>query len=229
MKPQKLLIFTLFLILAFSSGFAQELTAPLTEYSISTDQLKEWQLLGEGEVSVWGKQLSLKESENSKGVMLISPQVYEGDIIVKYNVLALTPATVIVTMLSMSDQGESDSLTIPEDYDGSIGLWNKNKESYFYAFKNAPHGVTPFVRKNPNSSKSLAAAEKNIMIAGVSYDVEIGKVGNKLWLTIDGEKIFKSEDENPFAAGKIAIRLRGTAGFPAGCLVRDFIVMCNKQ
>lgn len=87
-------------------------------------------LLGEGEVSTWGNQTSIKEADDTKGVMLISPKTYANDVIIRYKVLALTPAKVIVTMLSVSDEGESDGLTIPDNYDGSIGLWTNSKENY---------------------------------------------------------------------------------------------------
>ncbi|MFY0605114.1 MAG: hypothetical protein JXR10_00265 [Cyclobacteriaceae bacterium] len=229
MNRQRVICLISALIITVCGSYAQDTSRAISKESFSTDQLKEWQLLGDGVVSNWGKQLSLKESDTSKGVMLVSPDTYQGDITVKYSVLALTPATVIVTMLSISDLGDSDELTIPDDYNGSIGLWNKDKESYFFAFKNAPHGVTPFVRKNPNSTGPLAAAKENVMIAGVTYDVEIGRMGTNLWLTIDGEKIFEAVDDKPLKAGRIAIRLRGTAGFPAGCLIRDLVVTGNKQ
>lgn len=73
--------------------------------------------------------------------MFVSPDIYNSGIIVKYKVVALTPATVIVTLLSVSDKRIYEKLTIPEKYNGSIALWSKEKENYFFAFKNAPHNV----------------------------------------------------------------------------------------
>jgi hypothetical protein len=192
--------------------------------AIATAELKEWHLHGVGEVSTWGGQVSLKETDKSKGVMLISPESFKDDVILNFNVLALTPATVIVAMLSVSDKGISDELTIPENYNGSIGLWMKEKESYFMAFKNASHNKTPFLRKNPDATKPLVAAKENYMVAGVYYNIEVGKKQGKLWLSIDGKKVFETHDAAPLKGGHVALRLRGTAGFPAGCLIKDLVI-----
>lgn len=90
--------------------------------------------------------------------------------------------------------------------------------------KNAPHDVTPFVRKNPKAQQPLIAAKENSMIAGIYYEIEVGKMEGKLWLSIDGKKIFKTVDANPLGGGHIALRLRGTAGFSAGCLIKDLTI-----
>jgi len=69
-----------------------------------------------------------------------------------------------VALLSVSDVGDSDKLTVPEDFDGSLGLFTKENEDYFFAFKNGPHNVTPFVRKSPER-KTPGSASENTMIA----------------------------------------------------------------
>jgi hypothetical protein len=153
--------------------------------------------------------------------------VYENDVIVRYRVLALTSPTVLVALLSISDQGESNELTVPGDFDGSLGLFVREKENYFFAFKNGPHNVTPFVRKSPSTGESLGTANENSMIAGVYYHVEVGKQQGKLWLTVDGKKLFETEDPDPLAGGHIALRIRGTAGFKAGCLIKDLEILSN--
>ncbi|MEM9984062.1 MAG: sialate O-acetylesterase [Bacteroidota bacterium] len=193
----------------------------LSEKAISGAELLEWTFWGEGEASPSGGQVLLKEAEVSAGVMLISPESWTGDVVLRYRVQALTPATVIVTLLAASDAGESTVLTLPKSYDGSIGMWTKEKENYFVAYKNAPHGLTPFVRKQPNARDYLAQAEKNVMVAGQYYEVEVGKLQGKLWLSVDGEKLFQQLDESPLAGGHLAIRLRGTGGFPAACLIQE--------
>ena len=194
---------------------------------ITTAELSQWTLLGQGEVGTWGDQVFIKEAEESKGIMLVSPHTFTPDIIVRYKVLALTPATVIVTMLSMSDKGDTDKLTIPENYDGSIGIWSAEKENYFFAFKNAPHNVTPFVRKNPDPGITLASARENLMTAGIYYAIEVGKQQGKLWLSIDGKRAFEVKDPDPLSGGHLAIRLRGTAGFQAGCLIKEMEILVD--
>lgn len=183
--------------------------------------LEEWELLGAGETGTWGQQLFLKEAEETKGVMLLSPDAYTGDIVVRYDVLALTPATVLVAILCASDPGSGDSLTVPPDYDGNIGLWMEGTENYFMAFKNAPHGVTPFIRKNPAASQPLAIAGENLMLAGRYYAVEVGRKGERIWLSVDGETLVEATDSEPLQGGRIALRIRGTAGFQGGCLIRN--------
>ncbi len=118
------------------------------------------------------------------------------------------------------------NLSIPEGFDGSLGLFTGERENYFFAFKNAPHNVTPFVRKSP-AGKKLGSANKNTMIAGVYYRIEIGKYQEKLWLSVDGEKVFEAEDNNPLKGGHLSLRIRGTAGFKAGCLIKDLEILSN--
>lgn len=189
---------------------------------ITAQELTTWDFYGAGSVSTSGEQLVLKEDDITKGVMIISPNKYPNDVIIKYKALALTPATVIVTMFSMSDTENSTNLNVPDEYDGNIGLWFNDKTNYFVAFKNAPHNVTPFVRKNPLSEGHLASAAENKMIAGVYYQIEIGKRNGKIWLSINDEKAFETTDVNPLGEGHIAVRIRGTGGFKAGCLIKDF-------
>lgn len=209
-----------------STAYSQPKVCGLKENKISTEELSKWKIYGNGEVSTWGDQTSLKEAEETKGVMIISPDIYVPDVILKYKVMALTPSTVLVAMLSVSDTNGSGELTIEENYDGNIGYW-KQKNNYFIAFKNASHDRTPFVLKNPNAEKSLANASSNSMIAGIYYEIEVGKKDGKIWLLIDGEKAFEVEDKNPLGGGHIALRIRGTAGFKAGCLIKDMVIFDN--
>ena len=200
---------------------AEKAETPWNGVSVSQDELLTWTRLGIGSVSKSGPSVALQESEDSKGIMLVSPDTYGPDVIIRYKVLALTPATVLVAFLSLSDKGESNELTIPEGYDGSLGLLTKESENYFFAFKNAPHNTTPFVKKSPDVPEGLIRATENSMIAGVFYDVELGSSDGNLWLTVDGEKIFETTDPEPLTGGHIALRIRGTTGFEAGCLIRD--------
>ncbi|MCB9287792.1 MAG: hypothetical protein H6560_10790 [Lewinellaceae bacterium] len=220
-------------ILAFSISvnhvFCQNDCYGLYEKEIAIDELKTWQLLGHGEVSSWANQLSLKESDDSKGVMLLSPEIYQQDVIIRYSVMALTHATVVVTMLSVSDTGKSTELAIPDDYDGNIGLWYNEKENYFFAFNNAPHNRTPFIRKNPNAEKALVMADRNHMQSGIYYRIEIGIKDGSIWLKIDDKEILNGYDEKLLEGGRIAIRLRGTAGFKAGCLIKEMTICSTKK
>lgn len=191
---------------------------------INPGEFLKWEKWGQGEVFEVGEQICLKESDETKGVMLISPSPYEGDVIVRFEVLALTSASVIAVVLAGSNIGESNSLSIPEDYDGNFSFWSEKKDNYFFAFKNAPHGLTPFVAKNPTPGEILASADKNVMMPGLFYNIEVGKVGNKLWFSIDEQKIFEVHDDQVLFGGHVALRVRGTAGFTGACLIKNLSI-----
>lgn len=222
------LVLALVFLFTATSVFGQADDFGLHKSEVSPDELLNWTVMGIGKVEKSGSQVAMQESDDSKGIMLVSPDVYDNDVVVRYKVMALTPATVLVALLSVSDVGDSDKLTVPEDFDGSLGLFTSEKENYFFAFKNGPHNVTPFVKKSPEG-KTLGSASKNSMIAGVHYDIEVGKLEGKLWLKVDGEKLFETTDPEPLKGGHIALRIRGTAGFKAGCLIKDLEILSNAS
>lgn len=210
-------------LFAFSCDGQSEKAAGVTnrgwndwkQEKITPEELISWQLLGKGSVALgMNGQAVIREADDSQGVTLVSPAYYEGDAVVRYQVLALTPATVFVTMLAATDRVQ-ERLTIPEDYDGGMALWTGDVANYFFAFKNAPHGATPFIAKNPGFEIGARAASQDGMVAGICYDVEVGKEGRKLWLSIDGRTVVDWEDEHPVGGGHVAFRLRGTAGLAA--------------
>jgi hypothetical protein len=190
---------------------------------ISAKKLTEWNFQGLGKAFEAGSgQFCLKENDSTFGVVLISPKYYKNDIVVRYKTMTLTSASVLVAMLAASDVENTKTLTTPEDYNGNMGLWVNNKNNYFFAFRNEPHNFTPFIRKYPKpGGDALASTEKNVMIPGKYYSIEIGKVENKLWLTIDGEKIVEATDNEILEGGHFIFRIRGTAGLKAACLIKD--------
>jgi hypothetical protein len=196
---------------------------------IDIDQLlSAWALLGDGNTFKFAEQLYLDESEHSKGVVLLSPDYYRGDIVLRYKVLALSPGSVFVSIISAKDKNSSQ-LSIPEKYKGEMNFWSEEAENYFFAFKNASHNSTPFIKKNPNDNLFVTATDQDKMTVGVYYNIEVGRVGSELWLSID-DKIFTfMVDKNPIREGHIAFRLRGTAGLPAKCLIKDFEVYINDN
>jgi len=226
MNKIKKLKLVLFIVLMSGAALGQLNEFALKKTSVNSNELLKWTVMGNGKVEISGSQIAMQESDDSKGIMLVSPEVYGHDVVVRYKVMALTPATVLVALLSVSDNGDSDKVTVPEDYDGSLGLFTKEKENYFFAFKNGPHNVTPFVRKSPEGT-TIGSASENRMIAGVYYAIEVGKKQDKLWLSVDGQKLFETTDPEPLKGGHIALRIRGTAGFKAGCLLKDLEISSN--
>lgn len=194
------------------------------ERKISSDDLVKWKLLGEGKAfNIFNGQTCITEAENSQGVMLMSPDSY-GDIMLRYKILALTPATVLVTILSASDGFNKNTLTIPSGYEGGMKLLNEDSRNYLFAYKNAPHGANPFVLKNPGSVQTANASGPDLMVAGVYYDVEIVKSGKNIRMSIDGKRVVEMQDNSPLGRGNILFRVRGTAGLTASCLIRDFSI-----
>ncbi len=195
------------------------------EQKISAEDLAKWKQLGKGKVfTVFNAQTCLSEAEDSQGLMLMSPETY-GDVILKYKVLALTPATVLVTVLSASDLSGGNSLNIPTDYAGGMKLLNEDSKNYLFAYKNAPHAANPFVLKNPGSVQTSNATAPDLMVAGIYYDVEFAKTGKNIRMSIDGKKIVEMLDNSPLGKGNILFRIRGTAGLPASCLIRDISIL----
>lgn len=197
---------------------------------VSDQDLASWDFRGMGKAfASGGGSFCLTENDSTLGAVMISPTSYTGDVVVRYKTLALTSATVLVFMHSATDVG-SDKLTIPEDYNGNMGLWVKNKDNYFYAFRNAPHNFPPFLRQYPvPGGEALVMASENFMLPGVFYSIEIGRVGSMLWLSVDGQKVFETEDESILPGGHLAFRIRGTAGFKAACLIKEVEIYSEKQ
>jgi len=197
----------------------------------SVKQMKTWTQYGDGTHLPEGHgQYLLKENPHgSKGVGLISPESYSETVIMRYDVMALTPATVLVAILSASDNGDATSLTIPENYDGAINFWQAGCDNYFFAFHNAAHNFPPFVRRfdKTNGRIMLDMAKKNVMQVGKYYKVEIGRKNNLIWLKIDGKTILKTKDPDPYTGGHLGLRIRGTASEYAACLIKNLEIISS--
>ena len=206
--------------------------ASVQAQKLTPEDLNNWTFLGQGSKMVEShNQFFMKEDPTgSNGVMIVSPESYGENVVVKYDVMSATTAGVLVAILSASNPGEDTGITIPEDYDGSMSLWIDDVENYLYAFRNGPHNFTPFIRKYPcpaGQNPALVSMEKNFMHPGVYYSVEIGRKGNKLWCKVDGETVLETTDKNAFGGGHIAFRIRGTAGEYAACLIRNVEITKN--
>ncbi len=203
---------------------SDSLTAGLRETKVSNEELLDWTFTGIGKFyNEAGRQVCLMEGENSQGVGIFTPRAYMGDVVLRYKIMPLNAATVLVNLLCMGDDQNPTQLTLPAGYDGSMGPI-LNKDNYFVAFRNSPHATAPFINKNPKSQR-LAIAERDEMIPGVYYDVEVGRTGNKIWLNVDGEEVVSAEDPDILPGGFLAIRLRGLVGHPAACVIRDVSIL----
>ena len=214
-------LLALFLLLFATVSFSQ------TSTKYSPKDLEKWETLGDGKGYSTHDQFMMEEVERSSGFMILSVDKYR-DVILRYEVMTMNAGTVLVAILNASDIGKSINLTIPDDYKGSFGFWTKEVEDYMFGFRVMAHNSTPFLRKHPalkGESSSIGLAEKNVMLPGWRYTVECGRKGTKIWLKIDGETIISVTDDNPLEAGKLAIRVRGTASELGKSMVRNLEII----
>ncbi len=189
--------------------------------------LESWQSLGDGKGYVTHGQFMMEEVEGSIGFMIFSPAKYR-DVVLCYEVMTMNPATVLVALLNASDIGTSTNLTFGDDHRGSFGFWTKDIEDYMFGFRVMTHNSTPFLRKHPVTKgvkSEIGLAKKNVMKSGWRHLVEIGKKGSKLWLKIDGKMLIDVTDDKPLDVGKIAIRVRGTAGILGKSMIHNLEII----
>lgn len=203
----------------------------LHETTYSVDELLEWTRRGQGYVDDFrGQALQMAEQDGSKGVILSSPERFGTRTIVRFQAFTLTPGTVLVTMLSASDEADQHHLSIPVKNRGGAGFWVNNTSNYFFAFHNAAHMKKPFVVRFDNGEKDLIAqAEERVMNTGRWYDVEVGRWKDRVWLKIDGNTLFQGTDADPASGGHVVLRIRGTGIQQANCLVRDLRVLTPEK
>lgn len=192
----------------------------------SPNDLEKWQSAGQGKGYVTHGQFMMEEIEGSKGFMIFSPEKY-ADVVLRYEVMTMNPATVLVALLNASDLGESAELTVKENSD-SFGFWTSEVEDYMFGFRVMAHNSTPFLRKHPapdGKESGIGLAKKDVMHSGWRHLVECGKKGKNLWLKIDGETLIDLEDGSPLGAGKIAIRVRGTGTDLGKSMIRNLEII----
>jgi len=185
---------------------------------------EEWTSYGMGVVRYQNRMVFMKEAEETSGVGVMSPEAYGENVVLRYELMPMTPASVCVAVLSASDNGDGQSLTFAEDYDGGIGMWTRDTLNYFFAFHNQAHDSKPFVRRFQPEFVQFAVADDNVMHTGKFYTVEVGRKGAMLWLEVDGVRLFEAEDPSPLGGGHIGFRIRGIKGMQAACLIRNVSV-----
>ena len=199
------------------------MTLAMSTYAevVSPEQLeKDWSFHGLGSSKAQFNMFYMEESPNSKGVMAVSPQSYEGDVTVSYEIMPMTAASVCVTILCASDTGIADSLTLPAGYDGSMSIWTQQIENYFFAYHNGAHGRGPFIRLFP-SNDTLFEYKENVLRTGEFHKIEIRKRGATLSFYVDGKRLYRVKDDTPLDGGHIAFRLRGIPQQTASCYIRN--------
>lgn len=195
-----------------------------TAETVSPEDLAEnWKFYGAGVAKAERGMFYMKESPGSQGVMIVSPTAFPEDVVVRYEIMPMNAASVCVVVMSASDIGDSTTVSLPADYDGSMGHWIGNTENYFFAFHNASHARPPFVRKFPDRSL-IGEHSANVMMNGRFHTIEAGRKGGKVWLEIDGKRIIDGTDDNPIGSGHLAFRIRGLSEETAACLIKNVVI-----
>lgn len=187
------------------------------------DLNSKWSFYGIGSRQLQGRLFYMREAPDSKGVMIVSPEAVSSNVTVRYEIMPMSAASVCVAILSASDAGDGNSLTIPADYNGAMGHWIQNIKNYFFAFHNAAHDRTPFAVRFPEKT-DIGQHGENVMRSGEFYTVEAGRCEGRLWLKINDQLLFEGQDAAPLAGGHVAFRLRGISGEAASCLIRNLTI-----
>lgn len=187
------------------------------------DLVSNWNFYGKGLRKVERNMFYLKEEYGSSGVMIVSPEAYGENFSLSYEIMPMTSASVLVLLMSASDNGKGRSLTLPEDYDGNAGPWVREINNYFFAYNNASHNVTPFINKFPGTGR-LVEYPENILEVGKFAEVEVHRNGSELKISVNGKLILATEDPEPLGAGHLAFRIRGLSEEPAACLIRNISI-----
>jgi len=204
----------------------------LQKETINPNELSTWRTLDKGASFIDGDEFIIEETKGADGYFLISPESYEGDIVITYKVKALSESSVLIVLFSASDTGETNALTLPtKDAEGpDFWTWRTHLEHYNLTFNNVSHGGnTPFFYKNETPLKRGFYQKKaaNIMEVGKWYDVEIGKTQNNVWFKLNNTMIFKQEDCNPLSGGHLLFRISGTTGenvIFAKAAIKDLVI-----
>lgn len=193
---------------------------------IDANELIKWDFYGTGIAKVDHNQIYMSEAVNSDGVMLVSPNPYPANVIMRYEIMPLTAATVCVAILNAHNR-EGYSYTVPKQYNGYVQHWTQDMNAYFFAFHNASHNWTPFLQKARATGEmavKLDIAKENVMQVGKYYTIEVGKNEHDIWLKVDGVLALEAKDTEPYNGGHLALRIRGTSWNLASCLIRNLEV-----
>jgi hypothetical protein len=145
-------LLVVFSALSFLSAFAGQ---------VPVEELTKWNFYGMGSGKVERGMFYMKEARDSKGVMIVSPEVYGENLTVRYQVMPMSAASVCVVILSASDSGDGKALTLPSGYDGAMGHWIQHVRNYFFAFHNAAHNATLFALFSKSASSGIASEKRN--------------------------------------------------------------------
>lgn len=184
-----------------------------------------WPFYGTGKIDSYHGQVVMSEDENSLGAMIVSPDSYCGNIRIRFDAMALSPASVLVTSFAVQNR-DGIGLDFPENYDGNVDYMFDNLSMYNFILHAAAHNRPgPFLRRFPGpEKKQVVAASRSYMETGKYHSVEVSRRGQDLSLLIDGESVLQWTDATPLERGHFILRVRGTAHERGAVLIRNLEV-----
>jgi lysophospholipase L1-like esterase len=180
--------------------------------SVPVSDLAQWPIFGAGTVAATQENLIvLTEGKDSEGVVLLSPEEFPANIVLRFKIRPNQFEGVLMAMLCASPL-QGDAISVPEGYKGAMGFWNGPKaevRNFLFAFHTGYHQPMAFLNRNPGEGglnrHTDPAAEQRW------YEVEVGRRESRVWLKIDGEVALESNEPGNarLPAGRVGFRLRG--------------------
>jgi hypothetical protein len=191
----------------------------------SNSDLSAWRIAGIGTVqpAPAEKAFRVTEGKASKGLTLISPRPHGQNTVLRFKVKPERYEGVCVVLLAASDSRIGD-LAIPANHDGAMGFWSEGTvQDYMFAFHTGFHQPNMYIKRNPGMTD--IAQTKDTAAGQRWYDIEIGCMGARLWMKVDGKTAVEGTDPSGgLQGGYMGIRLRGPGDGTFSCLFRDVTV-----
>lgn len=196
----------------------------------SAQKLRTWDTYGKGITAVNHQQLLFSETDGSKGFMLVSDKIYRGNINIKFDLMILRPASVMLVGMLARNRNSHDDL-FAEMKDVNYKYFLNNLQLYMVGVYNAPHNIPgPYIRKINNSNAyPLVDVEDSFLQVGKYSQIEISKKDNLLKLKIDGLEVLQYEDLDPLDHGKVFFRVRGTEHETASILIKNVEIIEDSE
>lgn len=186
-------------------------------------------MYGDGQVGGSQGQVVLSQTPDSEGVMLISPEVYCGDTILRFDLKTLTPTTIMISNIATLNS-DGTALAFPEDYDGDSLHMYENFGMYNFVYSVEPHDRPgPFFRRfpNPGSQVHLNASDRQFVTYSTYHAIEIGHIEDRIWLSIDGRTVTEWIDPEPLEGGHVVFRVVGAAHERGAVFLRNVRISNN--
>jgi hypothetical protein len=190
--------------------------------TISPEELAAWEVSGPAETGVIdtdeGPVVRFKGTiESPDSVALLSPDAYAEDLIVRFRIRFGKPKSIAVTLLSASTAGTGELLVMPDEHPDWL-FWghptDARAQSYLFSIHTAFHQRDALLRKRPGRGR-LHATPDTVSEEGRWYTLEMGKMGDRVWMDRDGEPFLEATDPDPLPGGRVGFLFtaEGNAGF----------------